>query len=114
MRKRRGKEHLSIASGALAFSLFLGSLSAGQLRLGPEELVQADGVDVLVPGYSVPSYDYWNGDDLKDLIVGEGSGIAGPGKVRVYLNIGTVSSPQFSGFFHVQSNGSDLAVSASG
>jgi hypothetical protein len=79
------------------------------LNLGPEELVQAGGVDVDVGTYSVPSFDYWDGDDRKDLIVG-----AGNGKVRIYLNVGTESDPQFSDYFYAQSNGSDLYCPPSG
>ncbi len=83
------------------------------LYLGPEELVQADGNDIQVPGYSVPSFVAWNNDNLNDLVIGEGGGY-GDAKVRVYLNVGTESNPQFSDYFYVQSNGSDLTCPASG
>lgn len=83
------------------------------LNLGPEELVQADGNDIQVPGYSVPSFVDWNNDNLKDLVIGEGGGF-GDAKVRVYLNVGTESEPKFSDYFYVQSNGSDLTCPASG
>jgi len=83
------------------------------LNLGPEELVQANGVDIKVPGYSVPSFVDWNNDKLKDLVIGEGGGF-GDAKVRVYLNVGTEPSPQFSDYFYAQSNGSDLVCPASG
>lgn len=73
------------------------------LNLGPEELVEAGGLDVDVGTYSVPSYVDWNNDGLKDLIIG-----GGDGKVRVYLNGGTESEPAFSNFFYAQSNGTDL------
>jgi hypothetical protein len=58
------------------------------LNFGPEEIVQAGGQDIVVPGYSVPSFADWNNDLLQDLIVGEG-GNGAAGKVRVYLNRGT-------------------------
>lgn len=77
------------------------------LNLGPEGLVQANGADIQVPGYSVPSFVDWNNDDLKDLLVGEGGG-GHAAKVRVYLNVGTESAPQFSDYFYVQSRGSDV------
>ncbi len=70
---------------------------AGAIDLGPEEIVDANGVDIIVPGYSVPSFEDWNNDLLKDLIVGEGS--PSVGKVRVYLNVGTEADPQFDSFF---------------
>jgi hypothetical protein len=85
---------------------------SGTLGFGPEEFVQAGGVNIVVLGYSVPSFVRWNGDDLKDLVVGEGGST--PGKVRVYLNIGTSSYPQFGGYFYAQSNGADLSVPGSG
>jgi hypothetical protein len=84
------------------------------LNLGPQELVQANGVDVQVPGYSVPSFVDFNSDSLKDLIIGEGGGGYPSGKVRVYLNVGTQSEPQFFDFFYVQSSGADLVVPAEG
>ena len=75
-----------------------------QLNLGSEEFVEANGVDIGVGTYSVPSYVDWNNDGLEDLIIGTGDG-----KVRVYLNVGTESTPQFSGYFYAKSsNGVDL------
>jgi hypothetical protein len=76
-------------------------------NLGPEKLVRAGGVVIQVPGYSVPSFVDWNDDNLGDLLVGEGGG-GHAAKVRVYLNTGTESEPQFSDYFYVQSRGSDL------
>lgn len=86
---------------------------ASLLRLGPEELLQADGFDIQVPGYSVPSLADWNNDGLMDLIVGEGN-YANPGKVRIYLNVGTESQPQFFDYSYAQCAGADLTVPASG
>jgi hypothetical protein len=83
------------------------------LQLGPEEIVQAAGEDLTVPGYSVPAFSDWNADDLPDLLVGEG-GLGFPGKVRVYLNSGTRGLPAFGDFYFVQAVGGDLTVEASG
>ena len=83
------------------------------LVLGPGELVQANGVDIDVLGYSVPSFVDWDNDGKKDLVIGEGSGTY-TGKVRVYLNVGTGSNPQFSNYFYAQSNGVDLTCPGSG
>jgi hypothetical protein len=83
------------------------------ITLGPEELVQADNFDIVVAGYSVPSCFDWNNDDLQDLVIGQGGG-SGDAKVRVYLNLGTESSPRFSDSFcfYVQSYTSALTCPA--
>ncbi len=108
-----GSRRNPLVAGALGLTLALGLASpvAGQLDLGPEELVQAGGVDIDVPGYSIPSFAHWNEDGLPDLIVGEGTTT---GRVRVYLNVGTLPDPQFNAWFYAQSNGSDLTVPGSG
>lgn len=103
--------HLSLFAGVMAFLQLAALPAAADLYLGPEELVQADGADIQVSGWSVPSFVYWDGDDLKDLVVGEGGN---PGKVRVYLNAGTSSAPQFTAYFYAQSGGADLEVPGAG
>jgi hypothetical protein len=88
--------------------LLLSTPGRAELFLGPEELVEAGGAVIEVPGYSVPSFTHWDDDGLKDLIVGEGGGVATDGKVRVYLNTGTASDPNFGDYFYAQSEGADL------
>jgi len=83
------------------------------IDLGPEEFVQANGEDIVVPGYSVPCFEDWDNDGLGDLIVGEGDGDTG-GKVRVYLNRGSEVDPSFVDSFYVQADGWDLKVPAQG
>lgn len=88
--------------------------AAGQESFGLEEIVQAGGIDIDVPGFSVPSLVQWNGDALPDLVVGEGGLGIDDGKVRVYLNTGIPGNPAFDDFFYVQSNGADLANPSGG
>jgi hypothetical protein len=83
------------------------------LLLGAEELVQAGGIEIAVPGYSVPSFVLWDGDGLRDLLVGEGGGGV-PGKVRVYRNVGTATAPVFVDHSFVQSEGADLTLAGFG
>ena len=84
------------------------------IGFGPEEQIHdVTGALIEVPGYSVPSFAHWDGDDLEDLIIGEGSA-SYSGKVRVYLNVGTAESPAFSESFFAQSDGADLALSGGG
>ena len=93
--------------------LFAGEVGAAELMLGPEQMVQAGGVEIVVPGYSVPSFVDWNNDGWKDLIVGEGSGSITP-RVRLYLNEATEGEPVFSSFSYVQAHGVDLTVPGGG
>jgi hypothetical protein len=83
------------------------------LNFGPEEIVKANGKDIAVSGYSVPSFEYWNGDKLRDLIVGEGGG-GNNGKIRVYLNRGTEADPCFVDYFYAKSNGQDITITPAG
>jgi hypothetical protein len=92
---------------------FLSSASA-RAAFGPEEIIRAGGVDVAVPGFSVPSLADWNGDGLPDCIVGEGGLGTDAGKVRVYLNVGTISEPAFSHYLYIQSGGSDIEIPSGG
>ena len=78
-----------------------------------EEFVQAGGVDIGVPGYSVPSFVDWNNDGLRDLVVGQGSSSA-TATVRIYLNVGTAAAPEFADYLIAQSDGADLVVPGSG
>jgi len=110
-----GNRKMLLATVGLAAAAIAASAApaAADFVLGAEELVQAGGSAVAVPGYSVPSFALWNGDALPDLIVGEGgSGFAG--KVRVYLNDGPAGAPLFSSFSYIQSQGADLVCSADG
>ena len=99
----------------LTFFTLLSPISAcADLLLGPVEYVATDSVVIKVPGYSVPSFTYWDGDPLKDLLSGEGGTTALPGKVRVYLNVGTKAAPRFSSFSYAQSGGVDLVIPGGG
>jgi len=61
----------------------------------------------------VPSFVHWNDDGIRDLIVGEKTGVT-TARVRVYLNVGTPAQPQFSAYSYAQSNGADLVCAAGG
>jgi hypothetical protein len=98
------------AAAPIAARAYAGDLL---LKLGPEELVQAGGANISVLGYSVPSLANWDNDGLNDLIVGEGS-VSYSGKVRVYINTGAASQPQFNTYFYAQANGADLTCTGSG
>jgi len=79
------------------------------IEFGVEEIVQAAAVDIDVGTYSTPSFSDWNNDGLRDLIIGDGTG-----KVRVFLNTGTIIEPIFNSSFFVQAGGTDLTVQNQG
>ena len=79
------------------------------MEFGAEEIVQASDVNIDVGMFSTPSFFDWNNDGLDDLIIGDGTG-----KVRIFLNNGTITEPAFSSSFFAQANGSDLQVAPSG
>jgi len=111
---RTGQVYLRRATMAMWGAVLLAAGPAlAQPDFGPEQIIQAGGADIEVPGYSVPSFADWNSDGLNDLIVGQGSG-AEPVRVRVYLNTGTPGQPQFGSYFYAQSSGGDLTVPGSG
>ncbi len=112
--KNNGKITLAIACSLFAMTVPPQAPLSAYILFGPEEIVQAGGADISVPGFSVPSFVRWNGDDLPDLVVGEGGLGTYEGKVRVYINTGARGSPAFNGFFYVQSEGSDLASPSGG
>jgi hypothetical protein len=102
----------------LVASIFSASVPAGEgtLNFGPEEIIKADGNDIVVPGFSVPSLVDWNNDHLQDLVIGEGGALTAvtPAKVRVYLNRGTEAQPLFKDYFYVQADGKDLTLTPEG
>jgi len=80
---------------------------------GPEELVQAGGIDIDVLGSSTPCLVEWDEDGLPDLVIGEG-GSSHPGRVRVYKNVGTEGAPLFNEYSYVRSEGDTLTVPGCG
>ena len=107
-------KRIVLMSVVLLLAMGRGGVFASLLNLAGEQLVQAGGSAIAVDGYSVPSYVDWNNDGRNDLVVSEGPDLSGTGKVRVYLNGGTASNPQYTDYFYAQSGGSDLTVPASG
>ena len=69
--------------------------------------IQAGGepIDVEV-GHAAPCYDDFDGDGVKDLLVGQFGG----GKLRIYRNSGTNATPVYTDFTFFQSDGKDATV----
>ena len=75
--------------------------------LAPGVLVEAAGtpIDVEV-GHAAPYYADFDGDGLKDLLVGQFGG----GKLRIYRNEGSSTSPQFVDFEFFMADGTEASV----
>jgi hypothetical protein len=102
------RSRLVLSTTAVLLVLALGPLPVvADLLLGSDEPVDVSGEAIDVPGYSIPTFADWNSDGVRDLVVGEGSGTY-PGKVRIYLNTGVPTSPEFDAFFYAQSDTGDL------
>ncbi len=71
--------------------------------------IQANGKDIDVTiGHLVPCVTDWNGDQKKDLIVGQFS----KGKICLYLNQGSNDEPVFKDFTEMQADGKPIRLDA--
>ena len=71
--------------------------------------IEASGTPItLAIGHANPLVFDWNGDGLKDLIVGQYSS----GKIRLYPNEGTNADPVFSSYTFMQADGTDISLSS--
>ena len=84
-------------------------LMAQPPSFGPVDYVKAGGNPITVTsGHANPCVVDWDGDGLKDLIIGQFSG----GKIRFYKNSGTNEVPVFTDFSYLQADGSDISLSS--
>lgn len=81
------------------------------VQLRPGQLVYAGGAVPLAPGtYAIPCVADWNGDGRKDLLVGYQTA----GKIALYLNAGTDTSPVFTTYANLQAGGVDIVHTSGG
>jgi len=72
--------------------------------------INANGSPIrLTVGHANPLVTDWDGDGLKDLIIGQYSG----GKMRLYINEGSNPAPVFGTFTYLQADGTDISLSFS-
>jgi hypothetical protein len=81
------------------------ALGVTPLFVGPE-LVNDAGVPIDVGYYGAPTMYDWNHDGAKDLILGQFD----YGKIRLYLNLGPDTAPDFNGYTFFQSSGEDITL----
>ena len=91
------------------FLIFPVVLMAQPPSFGPVVHINANGSPITVDaGHANPSVVDWDGDGLKDLLVGQ----FGSGKIRFYKNSGTNEAPVFTDFSYLQADGSDISLSS--
>lgn len=73
---------------------------------GPEVLLWVDGAQVDVGYYGVPCVADWDGDGLKDLVLG----VFAYGNIRFYGNENTNDSPVFNAWVNLEADGIDIAL----
>ena len=90
---------------AVSLTCFL-QIPTGSNLMDPFRVLSADGPIDVERGHSAPWFDDFDGDGLPDLLVGQFAG----GKLRLYRNVGTATTPEFEGFEYFQVDGADGAV----
>ena len=90
----------------LALGVF-GSTAIAGLKEGVKLEAGGKAINVDI-GHAVPVALDWNSDGKKDLLVGQFSG----GKIRLYLNHGIDSAPQFKDFTYLRAGGQEISLPA--
>ena len=73
---------------------------------GPMSYIQCNGTNIDVGYYGAPCVADWDGDGLKDLVLG----IFTSGNIRFYKNVGTNASPLFVNFSNIEADGIDITL----
>lgn len=81
---------------------------------GSMSYVQCAGDSIDIGFFSDPVFVDFDGDGLKDLIVGQyfDEAVSNYGKMRFYKNIGTSADPSFDSWIYIQADGADIECSA--
>lgn len=89
-----------------AVILLSGFVMAGAPIFGSYSWIEATGGRIDVGYYGAPCIVDWDGDGLKDLVLGQFSS----GKIRFYVNSGSNDSPAFTAYSYIQSSGVDITL----
>ncbi len=103
-----GKLDLLVGDTNGKITLFLNNGNKGNPQLIKKGFVKAGSSDLFVGNRASPVFVDWNNDSKRDLVVGDDAGY-----VRLYLNSGTNSDPQFTTFTYIKISNSYIQVSYS-
>lgn len=98
-------EPVRLALAGVFLTFFVQGQSAPELD-EPFRIMAGDEPISVDMGYAAPCYTDFDGDGIRDLLVGQFS----EGKLRIYRNNGTDTQPEFSDFFYFQAAGADGTV----
>lgn len=86
----------------------VGTAAQAGLLLGPGEVIHIGSNPITTPQYSVPSFEDWNGDGYKDLLIGKGGNYQ-THALRIYTNNGlSQTDPGFLASFDVHKTDGNL------
>ena len=103
--RKRMVIEMKVVLAAVAMAFPLGLLAEAPSFDGGL-VVTADGEVIDVGTIASPYFYDWDGDGLKDLLVGQEE----EGKIRLYLNSGSPGSPEFTDFNYMQADGVAISV----
>jgi hypothetical protein len=90
-------------------ALLLLAVSPPKIVLAEPFLATAGGKVIKVEiGHAAPIFADYDGDGLKDLLVGQ----FGEGKMRIYKNVGTQTEPKFDSFTWFEAGGKVAHIDA--
>ena len=73
---------------------------------GPMSYIQCNGTNIDVGYYGAPCVADWDGDGIKDLVLG----VFTSGNIRFYKNVGTNAAPLFTSYSNIQADGSAITL----
>jgi len=94
----------------IAIVLVFVTMSVAQLpKFALQGKLKCNGQDITDISWPSSCVTDWDGDGLKDLLIGE---FAPNAKVRFYKNTGTNKAPEFKSYAYIKANGEDIKLTS--